>query len=114
MSCTELHKGKLIEVDISERLNDLLNIYNEEQINYGDGFSLENDTNLFFDKDDNIEYIHLVGKNKLYKMTEHTEFNDSEYLHETNKVNNEIHFTYLFYNGGTCFSEMLEEGLNKL
>ena len=25
-----------------------------------------------------------------------------------------INFTYLFYNGGTCFSEMLEEGLNKV
>lgn len=114
MSCTGLHTGKLIEVDISERLNDLLNIYDEEQINYGDGFNLENDTNLFFDKNDNIEYIHLVGKNKLYKIIEHKRCNEADYLHETNKVGNEIHFTYLFYNGGTCFSEMLEEGLDKL
>lgn len=48
-------------------------------------------------------------------MTEHSGELETEDVDITRKDDNgDIHFTYMFYNGGTCFSEMLEDGINGL
>lgn len=58
---------------------------------------------------------YFVHKKVLYKMLEHSGELEPDYVDIT-KENEDgtIDFTYVFYNGGTCFTEMLGEGLEKL
>lgn len=50
----------------------------------------------------------------VYNASEKQEF-DTEYLCHASRVDDDtIEFKLVFYNGGTCFSEMLEEAINNL
>ncbi len=58
------------------------------------------------------EYV-VVG-DVLYNASEKQEF-DTEYLCHASRIDSDtIEFKLVFYNGGTCFSEMLEEAIMDL
>lgn len=123
MSYTELHTGKLKKVRTDMTLQDLKDFLDSREDLYIEDFEYYSNKGREFilvvslekDKINYNDYKYIYNKGTLYQMVEHKEGESEDYLHITNKVSeDEIDFTYLFYNGGTCFGEMLEEGLNKL
>jgi hypothetical protein len=123
MSYTELHTGKLKPIQHNLSVEDFKNWLDEKE-----GFKIED----FEEKlEDGYEYFEVRDKSKkykeslyikyvyskgtLYEMLEHNPREVDDDLDITKKNNDgTIDFAYMFYNGGTCFSEMLEEGLNKI
>jgi hypothetical protein len=123
MSYTELHTGKLKPIQHNLSVEDFKNWLDEKE-----GFKIED----FEEKlEDGYEYFEVRDKSKkykeslyikyvyskgtLYEMLEHNPREADDDLDITKKNNDgTIDFAYMFYNGGTCFSEMLEEGLNKI
>lgn len=123
MSYTELHTGKLKPIIKDLSIEDFI-IWLESK----EGFEVEDFEEM---PEDEYEYFEVRDKSKkykeslyikfiynkgtLYEMTEHSGEQEVDFLHLTTKNEDDtISFTYLFYNGGTCFSEMLEEGLDKI
>ncbi|MES2382451.1 MAG: hypothetical protein V4538_15495 [Bacteroidota bacterium] len=110
MSDNELHIGILKKV---EKLDDdtiemvIIRILNNEKIDYHD---LEE--SLFDILKDNFYDKYFVFKGELY-YAEDTEPHDSgDAFCELNKnEDGSISYVTSFYNGGTCFSEMIEETL---
>lgn len=123
MSYTELHTGKLKPIQYNMSIEDF-----KKWLETKEGFEVEDfeeyleDEYTFFQiKDKSKKYKesmyikYIYNKGTLYEMIEHSGEQEADYLDITEKLEDgTINFTYLFYNGGTCFSEMLEEGLNKV
>lgn len=58
---------------------------------------------------------YFIHKRKVYEFIDHHESQDSEYFMKLfQDPDGTITFVGQFYNGGTCFSEMLEEALDEL
>lgn len=92
-------------------MKELDNLIESENLNVN--YDIEDDFFTLIDEEGNYKYVY--NKGTLYEIIEHKDFGESaDYIEQTIKFGDEIHFTYLFYNGGTCFTEMLEEGLNKI
>lgn len=52
---------------------------------------------------------------EIWEVYEHREFDDDDDIYEiTPNPDGTISFTMRFYNGGTCLSECIEEGLEQL
>ena len=123
MSYTELHTGKLkpIQYDMSiEDFKTWLETKEGFEVDYFEEY-LEEDCTFFEVRDKSKAYKesmyikYIYNKGTLYEMIQHSGEQEADYLDITEKLENgTINFTYLFYNGCTCFSEMLEEGLNKV
>lgn len=125
MSYTELHFGKvkkLAEITIPE-----LKQFLENHPELEDDDDMDDLEDRFEDKwvitlkDKNKKYKeplympYFVHNKVLYQMVEHSgELEDIDL--DITKVNSDgtIDFAYQFYNGGTCFTEMLAEGLERL
>jgi len=122
MSYTELHTGTLKKIQTNLTIEEFKNWLDTK-----DGFEVEDFEYLleeereFFEVRDKSKkykesfYIkYIYNKGSLYEMISHSGQQEVDFLDITKKNDDgSIDFTYLFYNGGTCFSEMLEEGLNK-
>lgn len=122
MNYTELHYGKLkpIQYNVSiEEFKTWLESKKGFEVDDFDEF-LEEGYEFFEVRDISKKYKesmyvkYVYNKGTLYEMLEHQsgEPNDDLDITEKNE-DGTIKFTYMFYNGGTCFSEMLEKGLNK-
>jgi len=123
MSYTELHTGKLKPIQYNMSIEDFKNwLQNQEgfEVKYLEEY-LEDEYTFFEVRDKSKAYKesmyikYIYNKGTLYEMMEHLGEKDANYLDITEKLEDgTINFTYLFYNGGICFSEMLEEGLDKV
>jgi hypothetical protein len=125
MSYTELHYGKLMPLASGmslESLKDWLSVEGRENLEIEDFEDKVGDGLQYFEINDKTKrykeafYMpYIYYKTTLYKVVEHSGVQETDYLDIT-KQNEDgtVDFTYMFYNGGTCFSEMLEEGLNKV
>lgn len=118
MSYTEVHTGKLklIETDYNlEHLQVFLELNKEF---YVDDLQEKIDDNynyfeIYNNKTKKIACI--LHNNKLYYVEDHYQSSEADYLQDVKEDSEgNINFNLIFYNGGTCFSEMLEEGLNEL
>lgn len=118
MSYTELHKGKLVPVkdhlstgEFLEWLESALDFHVDD---LEEKIEDEYDTLEVFNTED--ELVYLFTKNVLYKVTDYSggEYCSDEISLTVEQPDGSIDFMYLFYNGGTCFSEMLEEGLERI
>ncbi len=122
MSYTELHTGQLeVVIRNTDRVwfKDFIKANPHLEVDDLDD-RLEDGCNFFIveikgkgaSKD---RYKYLYSDGTLYEFVNHEYGESSDYLNKVIQVNkNTINFTCLFYNGGTCFSEMLEEGFNCL
>lgn len=112
MSHTETHFGKLrkieTELSIEEWCKEYCNSNGISEISstYNDSWIDE-----FFDRFYNK---FIISNDNIYEIFDHIEADDDDvdYLHEN--PDGTYTFVMQFYNGGTCLSECLEEGLNRL
>lgn len=114
MSQTETHFGKLRKIEIEPNqtveewcLNKCLEIsdYNELPSYYDswkDLLKYEFDRNYFFIDD------------QIWVSFDHIESEDDDINYMNLNEDGTITFIMQFYNGGTCLSELIEEGLEKL
>lgn len=119
MSYTELHTGKLKPIQYNVSIEEF-----KKWLETKEGFEvedfeeyLEEDYNFFQVRDKSKKYKesmyikYVYNKGTLYEMIQHSGEREPDNLNITEKLEDgTINFTYLC----TCFSEMLEEGLNKV
>lgn len=118
MSYTEFHTGKLypvrIEKDLETTCRAIANRFNIEL-----GNDWQEDFRDHFDeyknKKNHANEEYFIHSEKLYRVIDH-EKDDSEnyFMKLSRNGDGSISFVGQFYNGGTCFSEMLEEALDEL
>lgn len=116
MSQTEFHTGKLYPVKIEKSLEETCRaIAARHNIELGEDWQ-EDFRDAFDEYKDKIgsvqdEEYFIHGEN-LYRVIDHEESSDEEYFMKLNRNSDgSLSFIGQFYNGGTCFSEMLEEAL---
>jgi hypothetical protein len=118
MSREEFHTGKLYPVRIESSLEETCRAIAERH-NFELGDNWQEDFRDTFN-----EYEHSRGKvneeyfihgEKLYRVIDHEETDDEDYyMNLKRNSDGSISFIGKFYNGGTCFSEMLEDALDEL
>lgn len=119
MSQTEFHTGKLYSVKIEKSLEETCRaIAARRHIELGEDWQedFRDAFDEYKDKTGSVQdeeyFIH--GEN-LYRVIDHEESSDEEYFMKLNRNSDgSLSFIGQFYNGGTCFSEMLEEALDEL
>ena len=118
MSYTEFHTGKLYPVKIEKNLEETCRaIAKRFDIELGEDWQED-----FRDKFNEYEYKnkrtteeYFIHGEKLYRVIDHEELDSEEYFMKLSRnENGSLSFIGQFYNGGTCFSEMLEEALDDL
>ena len=118
MSRTEFHTGKLYPVKIETSLEETCrSIAKRFDIELGEDW--QEDFRDSFDEYSNKKRSqpeeYFIHGEKLYRVIDHVESEDSEYfMNVTRNADGSLQFMGQFYNGGTCFSEMLEEALDEL
>jgi hypothetical protein len=118
MSYTEFHTGKLypvrIEKDLETTCHTIAKRHNIElEEDWREDFMDKFNEYAFKRKSVNEEYF--IHGDKLYRIIDHEESDSEEYFMKLGRNNDgSISFVGQFYNGGTCFSEMLEEALDDL
>lgn len=114
MSHTELHIGKMREIEVAnledwarERCHEFgeteLHVYYENWIEV-----------YKYDIDNDKKTYRIFG-DKVFEMLEykHQESNGDVNYFSKNQQTGVISFVTEFYNGGTCFSEIMEENVQK-
>lgn len=118
MSQTEFHTGRLYPVKLEGNLEETCRAIAKRH-----GYELgENWQEEFRENFDEYEYKrkrvneeYFIHGNRLYRVIDHEESDSEEYFMKlTRNENGSFSFIGQFYNGGTCFSEMLEEALDNL
>lgn len=118
MSRTEFHTGKLYPINFGKDLEGYCRrIAKENDIELGDDW--QEDFRDKFDeyeiKKGKVKEEYFIQGENLYRVIDHVESDNEEYFMKLTKNDDgSISFMGQFYNGGTCFSEMLEEALDEL
>ena len=112
MSEVEFRVGRLREIAIKEKtFKDKVKYVSEE-------YNIPIKT-LVCDIEDDDEYIEIedfvYSSGKMLRVLNDEDIEGDQDVCEVEKTGeNEYSYKLRYYNGGTCFNEMLEEGLNKL
>lgn len=122
MSYTEKHIGKLVEVDFDKNgttpeqfyrmLCEYHNYNNLTVTKYRDPYTYKSWEDLYWNElwdEDNL----YKADGKVYKLVEHVKTEDDIFKFWKN-ADGSISFAVEFYNGGTCLSEMIEEGVREV
>jgi len=118
MSYTEFHTGKLypvrIEKDLETTCHAIAKRHDIElEEDWREDFMDKFNEYAFKRKNVNEEYF--IHGDKLYRVIDHEDVDGEEYFMKLGRNSDgSISFIGQFYNGGTCFSEMLEEALDDL
>lgn len=113
MSHTEFHSGRVKEYILKEQT---LEDFCKEKCEDNELGSYENWVEKY--KNESYEYkpgTFIVVGDKIYEILDHLSTGDDE--DDVTLIKNDdgsISFMCSFYNGGTCFSEIIEEELEKL
>jgi hypothetical protein len=118
MSYTEFHTGKLYPVKIENNLEETCrSIASRHNIELGEDWQedFRENFNEYEYKRKRVTEEYFIHGEKLYRVIDHEESEDNEYFMKLSRnENGSLSFIGQFYNGGTCFSEMLEEALDDL
>lgn len=118
MSRTEFHTGKLYPVKIETSLEETCkSIAARHGVELGEDWleDFRENFNEYEYKRKRVSEEYFIHGEKLYRVIDHVESEDSEYfMNVTRNSDGSLQFMGQFYNGGTCFSEMLEEALDEL
>jgi hypothetical protein len=118
MSQTEFHTGRLYPVRLTGTLEETCRaIATRHNIELGEDWQedFRDAFNKYEYKSERVSEEYFIHGEKLYRVIEHEESDDEEYFMKLSRSEDgSISFIGQFYNGGTCFSEMLEEALDDL
>jgi hypothetical protein len=118
MSRTEFHTGKLYPVKIEKSLEETCrSIAKRFDVELGEDWQEDfmDAFDEYSNKRNSQKEEYFIYGEKLYRVIDHVESEDSEYfMNVTRNSDGSLSFMGQFYNGGTCFSEMLEESLDRL
>ena len=118
MSRTEFHTGRLYPVKIEKSLEETCRIIVKRfDVELGEDWQEDfmDSFDEYSNKRNSQKEEYFIHGEKLYRVIDHAESEDSEYfMNVTRNSDGSLQFMGQFYNGGTCFSEMLEEALDKL
>jgi hypothetical protein len=118
MSYTEFHTGKLYRVKIEHDIEDTCRtIAKRFDIDLGEDWKEEfrDNFNEYANKRGDAKEEYFIHGEDLYRVIDHEEREDEEYFMKLDRnPDGSISFIGQFYNGGTCFSEMLEDALGGL
>lgn len=114
MSYTELHIGKFSivatgtdEIDAFIKANKL-----EDKV---DRDEYRGEVTYYIDSDEGYEFVTVKGKQVLIAYDIHQEEEASDYVsHITKSPDGTYDFVMMFYNGGTCLSEMIGDELARV
>lgn len=122
MSYTEKHAGRLVEVDFDRNGTTPENFYKMlcEYHNYNsltvakyrNPYTYKSWEEMYWEELWDEDNLYRVD-GKAYKLVEHTEIEDDIFKFWKND-DGSISFVAEFYNGGTCLSEIIEEGVRKV
>lgn len=110
MSRTETHFGKLRKISLKDKtIEEFFQVKcNEKSIDNIDKY-YDTWKETYFD---NVSYEKfIVIKDDIWEVFEHVECNEDDVDIITTNEDGTLSFIMQFYNGGTCLTEMLEEGL---
>lgn len=112
MSHTETHFGKLRKVELNTSLEE----WCKQKCNEKDITELSSYYDTWEEEfRDNFYNKYFILKDEIWEAFEHTEADDDGYIDiMTPNEDGTITFVMQFYNGGTCLSKMIEDGLKKL
>lgn len=118
MSQTEQHIGKLRRVDLKgksveewcqEKLANDHGVY--ELASWCDNW-IEQLNDFFYDRRDKTFY--MASSNGVVEIFEHNELDYEGDIYQFNEhKNGDVDFVLQFYNGGTCFAEIVEEFIDR-
>ena len=118
MSRTEFHTGKLYPVKIEKSLEETCrSIAKRFDVELGEDWQEDfmDAFDEYSNKRNSQKEEYFIYGEKLYRVIDHTESERAEYfMNVTRNSDGSLQFMGQFYNGGTCFSEMLEEALDEL
>lgn len=118
MSRTEFHTGRLYPVKIKTNLEETCrSIANRHGIELGEDWQEDfiDSFDEYTDKKRSQPEEYFIHGEKLYRVIDHVESEDEDYFMKLSRNSDgSISFMGQFHNGGTCFSEMLEESLDEL
>ena len=122
MSYTEKHIGRLIEVDFDRNgttpesfykmLCEYHNYNSLTVTKYRNPYTYKNWEEMYWEELwDKDNFYRVDGK--VYKLVEHAEIENDIFKFWKN-ADGSISFVAEFYNGGTCLSEIIEEGIREV
>lgn len=116
MSHTEFHTGKLYPVNHGKDLEmHCRSIATKHNVELGDDWVQDfiEEFNRYSKRNYPSRDEYFVHNENLYLVVDHQKINDNEYVMELFPNDDDsINFAGQFYNGGTCFEEMLEQALD--
>jgi hypothetical protein len=114
MSEVETHYGKLRKVVIGEKYT--IEQWCEEKCKEEGITKLETYYHSWLENfiDEFHEKYFIINKEEVWEVIEHIEADDSDIDIMIPNEDGTITFIQQFYNGGTCLSEVIEEGIIKL
>lgn len=115
MSYTEIHIGKLRKVDLAGQTieqwaeNECNKLGVTTRSSYISTWWLQ-----FIDEGNNYKKYFMV-RGEIWEAFDHIEFDEDQDIDQfIPQPDGTIHFVTKFYNGGTCLSEMVEEGVDRV
>lgn len=122
MSRTEKHIGKLVEVDFDrngttpEHFYKMLCEYHDYNsltvAKYREPYTYKSWEEMYWEELWDKDNLYRAN-GKIYKLVEHVKLEDDMSLFNKNP-DGSISFAVEFYNGGTCLSEIIEEGIREV
>lgn len=118
MSRTEFHTGRLYPVSLKGTLEETCRaIATRHGIELGEDWQEDfmDHFGEYENKKGHANEEYFIHGNRLYRVIDHEESDSEEYFMKLSRnENGSLSFIGQFHNGGTCFSEMLEEALDEL
>jgi len=118
MSQKEFHTGKLYPVKIESSLEETCrSIAKRFDVELGEDWQEDfmNRFDEYSNKRNSQKEEYFIHGENLYRVIDHVESDGDDYFMKLSRNSDgSVQFIGQFYNGGTCFSEMLEEALDDL
>jgi hypothetical protein len=118
MSYTEFHSGKLFPVKIEKNLEETCRIIAKRfDVELGENWKDDfmNHFDEYINKKDHKAEEYFIHGEKLYRVIDHNQSDTEDaFMKLSRNHDGSLSFVGSFYNGGTCFSEMMEEALDEL
>lgn len=111
MSETVTHIGRMREVETNLSPDEFFEILCRDR-GYERGAFHTSWEQVYLDNTPKHDYI--LSKGKLWTVVENNRAQYEDICEVYKSDNGDIHFVLQFYNGGTCFVEMIDEALSKL